>query len=118
MHVLVVDDESSIRDLLEIHFVSEGYKVSTAESADRANDILLMDNSVNYVISDIRMPGKIDGLGLVKNWKNKNSNSLKFILFSGYNDYSTEELKLAGVDAFLLKPVDIFELLEVVKKLQ
>ena len=61
--ILIVDDEKSMRDFLNILLVKEGYKVLTAPDGDQALK-LISDNQINLVISDIRMPG-ISGLELL-----------------------------------------------------
>jgi two-component system, response regulator PdtaR len=64
MTALVVEDEMlfrlEIRDLLE----AEGYAVIEAGSAAQALERL--DDSVSLMVTDIRMPGAMDGLGLVR----------------------------------------------------
>src|SRR5439155_15654116 len=63
-HILVVDDERSICELLEITFRKEGHRVEVAnnvESAKRKLESQIFD----IVISDVKMPGE-DGVELLK----------------------------------------------------
>ena len=54
--ILVVDDEQSMREFLEIFFRGEGYDVTTAADVDAA--LLAVDaDDFDVVISDIQMPG-------------------------------------------------------------
>jgi len=55
-HILVVDDERSIRELLEITFRKEGYRVEVANNVDDAKR-KLESQIFDIVISDVRMPG-------------------------------------------------------------
>src|SRR6266852_4240509 len=55
-HILVVDDEKSIGELLEITFRKEGYRVEVAHSAEAARR-KLESQIFDIIISDIRMPG-------------------------------------------------------------
>ena len=55
--VLLVDDETSILDTLQVLFRGEGYDVSVAESGQKALDSLESEKP-DLVLSDIRMPGK------------------------------------------------------------
>lgn len=63
-HILVVDDEKSICELLEITFRKEGHRVEVANSVDGAKR-KLESQIFDIIISDIRMPGE-DGLALLK----------------------------------------------------
>src|ERR1700746_2133276 len=56
-HILVVDDERSIRELLEITFRKEGYRVEVANNVDDAKR-KLESQIFDIVISDVRMPGE------------------------------------------------------------
>ena len=63
--ILIVDDELLIRDLLYEHFASRDYQISTAESAEKAIELLGNDEDYDVVLTDIKMPG-MDGLELVE----------------------------------------------------
>ena len=54
--VLVVDDELSMREFLEIFFIQEGHMVDTAENG-RVGIELMTSNDYDLVITDLRMPG-------------------------------------------------------------
>ena len=62
--ILVVDDELSMREFLNILLEKEGYEVFTASEASSAIN-LIQDQSFDLVISDIKMPG-MGGLSLLK----------------------------------------------------
>ena len=55
-HILVVDDEKSICELLEITFRKEGHRVEVANSVEAAKR-KLEGSLYDIVISDVRMPG-------------------------------------------------------------
>src|SRR5438874_11237560 len=63
-HILVVDDEKSICELLEITFRKEGHRVEVANSVEAAKR-KLESQIFDIIISDIRMPGE-DGVDLLK----------------------------------------------------
>ena len=67
--ILVVDDEESIREFLEIMLRKEGYEVTCAEDGQAALD-LIKKKSVDMVISDMQMPN-MTGLELLKNVKDQ-----------------------------------------------
>ena len=62
--ILVVDDEPSLREVQRRLLMLEGFDVLLAENSTQARE-LLSRNQVDLVVSDLRMPGDIDGLGLL-----------------------------------------------------
>ena len=66
-HILVVDDERSICELLEITFRKEGYRIEVAHNVEAAKR-KLESQIFDIVISDVRMPGEsgVDLLQLTK----------------------------------------------------
>ena len=64
IHVLVVDDEKEIADLVEIYLVSDGYKVYKASNALEGLEILEKE-TIHLVLLDIMMPG-MDGLSVLR----------------------------------------------------
>jgi PleD family two-component response regulator len=57
--VLVVDDDETLR-LVLVDYLADGYRVLEAEDADAAVEVL-RSNEVEFILSDIRMPGSMDG---------------------------------------------------------
>jgi DNA-binding NtrC family response regulator len=66
VHILVVEDELFIRMFISDAFRDEGYTVIEAFNADEAVDILKAGKAVDLVFSDVRMPGTLDGIGLLR----------------------------------------------------
>ncbi len=66
--ILVVDDEQSMREFLTICLRRAGHDVTTAQSGDEAT-VHLRERPFDVVITDLRMPGTLDGLGLLKRIK-------------------------------------------------
>jgi CheY-like chemotaxis protein len=62
--ILVVDDEPLIRLHLVDFFEDEGFTVFEAESADRAIAMLEANSAVQVVLTDVQMPGSMDGVRL------------------------------------------------------
>lgn len=56
-HILVVDDDDRIRDLLRRYLSGQGYLVSTAENAEKARDILRV-STYDLIVLDVMMPGE------------------------------------------------------------
>jgi two-component system response regulator PilR (NtrC family) len=99
--ILVVDDERSICELLEITFRKEGYKVETANSSDAAKR-KLESQIFDIIISDIRMPGAT-GVDLLKFTKEISPSSF-FLLMTGVPALETAIAALnAGADRYVVK---------------
>jgi CheY-like chemotaxis protein len=65
--ILVVDDDASLRRVLEYNLAKEGYAVLTADSGEKA--LALLDGErVDLLITDIKMPG-MDGMDLLRRVK-------------------------------------------------
>ena len=80
-HILVVDDELSMRELLEYLLTKEGYQVTCAESGTRAVEMLGEDR-YDLMICDIRL-GDITGLDVLRASKAKNPDTV-VIMVSAY----------------------------------
>ena len=65
-HILVIDDEQQILDSLSEHLEYLNYKCSPFTSVRKALDVILSTNTIDLIISDIRMP-EMSGIDLVKN---------------------------------------------------
>lgn len=100
--LLVVEDDGLIRlDLVDM--VSDfGYAVEEAASADEAVDLLEQDTSFFAILTDIDMPGSINGLGLA-NVAHRRWPGIKIIIISGR--YTPTEGVLPPEAIFLTKPI-------------
>jgi two-component system response regulator PilR (NtrC family) len=63
--ILVVDDEQSMREFLAICLRRAGHEVTVAKSAAEALD-KLRTKQIDVVLTDLKMPGELDGLGILK----------------------------------------------------
>jgi two-component system response regulator PilR (NtrC family) len=111
--ILVVDDEHSMREFLEIMLNKEGYQVATAAGGGEAVD-LLKKGTFDLVITDIRMK-EVDGLEVLKKCKELNPNSV-VIRISAYASTSTavEAMKWGAYD-YLPKPFKVREIKAVIR---
>lgn len=107
-HILVVDDDDRIRDLLKRFLVKEGYRVTTAPHAESARKFMSMID-FDLSILDIMMPGE-DGLSLLSSIR-ANGNETPVILLTarGLAEDRIEGLK-RGADDYLPKPFEPEEL--------
>jgi len=107
-HILIVDDDLSIRDAMQEFIEMSGFVSSVASSAEEALDVLTT-NSVEVVITDIMLPG-MDGLALTDRIKRTADSDV--IVMTGYStEYSYEEAISKGASDFVFKPVRFEELL-------
>ncbi len=115
-HVLVFDDEESVRETLKEALEMAGFKVEVAAEGHEALAKLQEANQrgdpFDLAILDLTVPGGLGGKELLPALKQLKPD-LKTILMSGY---PTEEKKPFGFDAFLKKPFSIPELYATVKK--
>lgn len=99
--VLVVDDEDRIRSMIGEQLSDDGYDVILAPNGDAALEILQSDALIDLIITDVRMPGKLNGFDLVAE-AGRLRPFLRTIIMSGY---SLEAGRLmSGADRFLAKP--------------
>ena len=112
-HILIVDDDPSIREIMYEFVEMSGYRTSKAENAAAALR-LLRNNSIQIVITDITMPG-MDGLELTD--LIRKDYDAHVIVMTGFNyDYTYEEAVGKGASDFITKPVRFKELLLRIKR--
>jgi DNA-binding NtrC family response regulator len=100
-HLLVVDDEPSISELLEISFRKEGHKVEVASNGQAAKR-RLASQVFDIVISDICMPD-MDGVELLQ-YSKEVSPSTTFILITGVPTVDTAiDAVNFGADRYVIK---------------
>jgi DNA-binding NtrC family response regulator len=118
--ILIIDDEKSILQSLEILLKIEGYDVTTASNARYALS-LIENNKFNLIISDIKMP-EMTGLDFLRHYKAKYINEysqahLPIILMTAYSDVKTavSAIKEGSFD-YIIKPFDTEEFKIIIKK--
>ena len=111
--ILVVDDEVSIRDVMKNIFIIEGFEVFTAESAEKALEILEKENLMVMFI-DLKLPG-MNGIDLCRRIRNKNHTAIIHAI-TGYSGlFNLLECREAGFDDYFVKPFDLDMLLKAAK---
>ena len=111
--ILVVEDEVFIRMDVAERLREAGYTVVEAVNADEAQAILSSSVMIDLVLTDVRMPGSMDGAELAKQIKHANP-SVKVIVASGHAVASKAQ---GSADAFFTKPYDFDGLLRKVQQL-
>jgi DNA-binding NtrC family response regulator len=112
-HVLVVDDEIGIRELLRDILEDEGYHVLLAENAAQARDHR-HHTRPDLVLLDIWMPD-CDGVTLLKEWSSGGLLNMPVVMMSGHAtvDTAVEATRIGAYD-FLEKPIALQKLLKTV----
>lgn len=107
-HLLVVDDDDRIRDLLQKFLIKSGFLISSARNAAQASKVLA-GLEFDMIILDVMMPGE-DGIALTK--RIRQNNMTPILLLTAKNDTQNRIKGLeAGADDYLAKPFDPKELL-------
>ncbi|GBG03198.1 Fis family transcriptional regulator [Azospira sp. I13] len=114
-HILVVDDEIGIRELLSEILEDEGHSISLAENATAARRIRA-EKRPDLVLLDIWMPDT-DGISLLKEWGASGLLTMPVVMMSGHGTIDTAvEATRHGAVEFLEKPIALQKLLATVKK--
>jgi DNA-binding response OmpR family regulator len=111
-HVLVVDDEAEVRDLLQEYLGRQEFEISTAESVPAARaalDAMAGVRAVGLVILDLKMPGE-NGLVLARELRDRGGVAVIMLTASGETIDWVVGLEI-GADDDLAKPFDPRELL-------
>jgi len=105
--ILVVDDELSMCEFLEILLIKEGYLVTTSQSGQEACELLARE-PVDLVITDLKMP-QVSGLDVLRTAKKIDSNIPVLIITAfAAHDSAVEAMKLGALD-YIVKPFKIDE---------
>ncbi|HSH77072.1 MAG TPA: response regulator [Herpetosiphonaceae bacterium] len=115
--VLVVEDEALIRLMLIDALEDHGYRVFAAERADAAVRLLEENEDIGLVVTDVRMPGAMDGLRLAQ-WIREHRPGTKVVVTSGYVSRGEQKAFAAEFDRFVGKPYAVTELIEVLRSLR
>jgi two-component system response regulator PilR (NtrC family) len=111
-HILVVDDELSMRELLEVLLTRQGYKISCAENGRKAIS-MIEKTYFDLLLCDIRL-GDITGLDVLRASKKKNQNTV-VIMISAYTTTETAvEAMNEGAYDYVPKPFENEELIQTI----
>ncbi len=104
-HILLVDDEQDILDILSFNLEKSGYSVSTALNAEIALKVI-KEKKIDLAVLDLMLP-EIDGIELCQLIKeNPNNKQLKIVFLSARGEDFTQVAALqAGADDYMVKPI-------------
>ncbi|MFC1884893.1 response regulator [Thermodesulfobacteriota bacterium] len=110
LDILVVEDDPGVRKLLKKRLTKSNYEVETAEDGVSAVD-MISKSHFDVVLTDLLMPGSVDGIGVLDAIK-KNNLRTEVIIITAFPsiDNAIEALKKGAID-YLQKPINFDELL-------
>jgi two-component system, OmpR family, response regulator len=111
-HILVVDDDAAIRELVREYLSEHDYQVSVAETGGEMDKILAVDH-VDLVILDLKLPDE-DGLAIAR--RLRESLDLPIIILTGRKEEADRVMGLElGADDYVTKPFSQRELMARIK---
>ncbi|WP_197431109.1 ATP-binding protein [Aliiruegeria sabulilitoris] len=115
-HILLAEDDDEVRKVLFAMIEKSGYRVTAASSGDEALDLFRENPEFDLVLTDIVMPGLLQGTGLSRALREMNPD-LPVVFMSGYaNEATVHENGLRAEDIRLMKPVQRTSLLNALSK--
>ena len=108
-HILVVEDDLAIRDVLKEYLSGEGYRISIAGNGSEMRRVI-QQSRVDIVVLDVVLPGD-DGLALAS-WLQAENSGVGIIMMTGRGETIDRIIGLEmGADDYLVKPFHLRELL-------
>src|SRR5258705_1951280 len=112
--ILIIEDESKMRRLLELNLGEDGFKTVSAADAETGLK-LLASESVDLVLTDLKLPG-MSGLELLQAIKQQNA-ALPVVVMTAFGSVETAvDAMKAGATDYVLKPFSLAEMRMVVRK--
>lgn len=108
--VLIVEDDFLTRCTAAMYLRETGYRVIEAENVAEGISVLSSGTRVDFVFSDINMPGSLDGFGLAQ-WLGKQHPTVRILLTSGVHEAPAEAAGLF----FIAKPYHLDEVDRLIK---
>jgi two-component system phosphate regulon response regulator OmpR len=106
-HILVVDDDPRIRQMLSRYFEGEGYRVTTVPDGVEMN-VAMRQNSIDAVLLDLSLPGGRDGLDLARDIRAKSD--VPIMMLTGRDDVVDRIIGIEiGADDYIAKPFHLRE---------
>jgi DNA-binding response OmpR family regulator len=103
--VFIVDDEQSIRKILESAFKKAGYETASAESGEKALEILDKEK-IQVIFLDLKLPG-MNGIELCRMIKKNNPVACIFAMTGFSSIFDLTECRDAGFEDYFIKPIDL-----------
>lgn len=112
--LLLVEDEADIRTVLAEVLADAGHEVVEAESGDAAALLLDGPNSFDMLVTDINMPGFLDGIGLAARFRRRHA-TRPILYVTGRPDALRQVRMRPNREAALVKPYGLLSLVSTVQ---
>ncbi|MFN5443584.1 MAG: response regulator [Crocinitomicaceae bacterium] len=115
--ILIADDSESIRAVVGFALREAGYEVIVANDGQHALDLLLQNDQVSLIVSDLNMPIK-DGISFLKDVRSLDKfKYLPFLILTTESQETKKmEAKQSGATGWIIKPFVKEKLIAVIKK--
>jgi len=113
--LLIVDDETDLRDAISENLELCGFEVATSKSGNEAIEIL-KKSQFDLILSDIRMPDG-DGITLLDAVRKTNPKLPVLILMTGYADISSKDCIERGAQLVVSKPFSHDDIMQALRKM-
>jgi CheY-like chemotaxis protein len=115
--ILCVEDDQTIRENTSEALRDAGFEVLEAENGHAALNILIDPAAIDVLFTDVKMPGSLDGVDLVKSVRAENP-ALPVVITSGYASGLSERLRaLIPPTVFITKPYSLENVVQILKTL-
>jgi len=115
-HILLVEDESLTRELMAESLNDAGYDVTATCTGDEAAILLADRDRFDALLTDVTLPGSIDGIGLAEHARELHPR-LPVLIVSGMAASQQRAAALDPPTAYMLKPFEMNTLLAAVSRL-
>jgi response regulator RpfG family c-di-GMP phosphodiesterase len=112
--ILIVDDDSTVRDVIGVLLGEEGYACTPVSSAEAALDVA-QSADFQLVISDVKMPGK-DGMWLLERLREGHPDTAVIMLTAFGDTEAAVECLRRGAADYLLKPPKVTDLIRAIER--
>lgn len=118
LEVLVVDDESELREILCEELTRVGFRCAQASGLAEAKQEVdtRPHDGFAVVITDIRMPDGT-GLELLKHIRTRHAKSPEVVLITGFADITPLQAQIAGAAHLITKPFDLHRFIQLIQDL-
>jgi CheY-like chemotaxis protein len=119
MRILVVEDQDSIRRMIEALVQARGYQVTAVSSGAKAIDVALTD-APDIVLLDLNLPGQYDGFDVCQKLRaDPATHNVPVVIISAMDDdESRARAGAAGATAYYTKPFSPIALLKEIDRLK
>ena len=117
LKILAVDDDPLTLKMLEKKLGKEGYDIETASDGVKASK-LISEKFYDIIITDLVMPGGVDGMDVLNEAKNKNKQTEVILLTAHASVENAVEAMRRGASDYLKKPINFYELILRIEKIK